>query len=116
MGPNVAQGRAFLFVSTPIEVVVNILPASINPKSQGVIPVAILTTPEFDATSVNPLSVRFGPAGATEAHGKGHLEDIDGDGDIDLLLHFGAQESGIVCGNTQASRRGEPCRRARSMG
>jgi hypothetical protein len=103
VGGNVAQGRAFVFVSTPIEVVVNILSASINPNGQGVIPVAILTTPEFNATSVNPLSVHFGSSGATEAHAQGHFEDVDGDGDTDLLLHFRTQETGIACGNTQAS-------------
>jgi len=35
-------------------------PNSINPNSNGVIPVAILTTPSFDATTVDPLSVKFG--------------------------------------------------------
>jgi hypothetical protein len=36
-------------------------PNSINPRSKGVIPVAILTTDTFDATTVDPLSVTFGP-------------------------------------------------------
>jgi hypothetical protein len=52
---------------------------------------------------VNPLSVHFGTSGATEAHAQGHLRDVDGDGDTDLLLHFRTQETGIVRGNTQAS-------------
>ena len=38
-------------------------PNSINLKSRGVIPVAILTTPAFDATTVNPGSVVFADAG-----------------------------------------------------
>lgn len=83
------------------------VPNSINPRSNGVIPVAILTTPDFDATQVDPLSVRFGPGGAIEAHGKGHLEDVDGDGDIDLVLHFRTEEAAIPCGSTQASLTGE---------
>ena len=41
-------------------------PNSINPRSGEVIPVAILTTTVFDATTVDPLSVEFGPNGATE--------------------------------------------------
>jgi hypothetical protein len=36
-------------------------PNAINPNSNGVIPVAILTTDAFDATTVDPLSVEFGP-------------------------------------------------------
>ncbi|HEX6865056.1 MAG TPA: hypothetical protein VF414_19655, partial [Thermoanaerobaculia bacterium] len=82
-------------------------PNSINPRSKGVIPVAILTNPDFDATQVDPLSVRFGPGGASEAHGKGHLEDVDGDGDIDLVLHFRTEIAAIPCGSTQATLTGE---------
>ena len=60
------------------------VPNSINPKSHGVTPVAILTTATFDATMVDPSSVRFGPNEATAA--KSHVEDVDGDGDLDLAL------------------------------
>lgn len=57
------------------------------------IPIAILITEDFDATTVHPDTVCFGdaddPAGngdCTERHGKGHFEDVDGD--VDLVLHF----------------------------
>ena len=82
-------------------------PNSINPKSKGVIPVAILTTDDFDATTVDPLSVKFGPGEAEEAHGKGHIEDVDNDGDSDLVLHFKTQETGIQSGDIEASLTGE---------
>ena len=76
-------------------------PNVINPKSKEVIPVAILSDESFDATSIDPASVEFGLDGAAEAHGKGHFEDADGDGDVDLVLHFRTQESGIQSGDTQ---------------
>jgi hypothetical protein len=82
-------------------------PNSINPKSNGVIPVAILTTDIFDATTVDPLSVRFGPEGAKEAHNKGHIEDVNHDGEPDLVLHFRTRDTGIKCGDTSASLTGE---------
>jgi hypothetical protein len=82
-------------------------PNSINPKSKGVIPVAILTTDIFDATTVDPLSVRFGPKGATEAHNKGHIEDVNHDGEADLVLHFKTQATGIKCGDMSAALTGE---------
>jgi hypothetical protein len=82
-------------------------PNTINPKSNGVIPVAILTTSSFDATLVDPRSVRFGPKGATEAHQQGHVEDVNHDGEPDLVLHFKTQATGIKCGDTSASLTGE---------
>lgn len=78
----------------------------INLKSKGVIPVAILTTDDFDATTVDPLSVVFGPSGALEAHGKGHIEDVDKDSDLDLMLHFKTQETGIGCDDANAELTG----------
>ena len=101
--------------TTPVQCVLQVavdikpddFPNSINPKSQGVIPVAILTTDTFDATTVEPLSIEFGPNGAIEAHGKGHIEDADGDGNDDLVLHFNTQETGIQCGDTSASLTGQ---------
>ncbi len=82
-------------------------PNSINLKSKGVISVAILTTDVFDATTVDPLSAAFGPNSAVEAHGEGHYEDVDLDGDLDLLLHFNNQETGIACGDIEAVLTGE---------
>nr|NIM94559.1 hypothetical protein [Anaerolineales bacterium] len=82
-------------------------PNAINPRSKGVIPVAILTTETFDAIAVDPSTVTFGPEGAEIAHPRGHVEDVDGDGDLDLLLHFRTQETGIQRGDTEASLLGE---------
>jgi surface protein len=64
----------------------------VNLGSNGVIPVAILTTDDFDAATVDPGTVQL--AGVNVAvRGKSdkamaHLEDVDGDGDTDLLVQF----------------------------
>ncbi len=94
-------------VSVSIDIKPGSFPNSINPKSEGVIPVAILSTNTFDATTVDPLSVKFGPDGATVEHGRGHREDVNGDGKKDLVLHFRTQDTGIVCGDTSASLTGK---------
>jgi hypothetical protein len=102
----------FLFFQeiVPLTVTVDIKPGStinpVNPRSHGVIPLAILSDETFDAHTVDPLSVSFGPGGAFEKHGKGHREDVDMDGDQDLVLHFETQASGLQCGDTSASLTG----------
>jgi hypothetical protein len=102
------QGLAFAPDAPPPVIIVTIdVKSGINPRNKGVIPVVIFTTPTFDAATVDPLSVQFGPGNATEAHGKGHLEDADGDGDVDLVLHFRTQDAQIPCGATSASLTGQ---------
>ena len=75
-----------------IEAVIDIKPDSdinpINLKSKGLVPVAILTTDDLDALTVDLDSISF--AGAKPA--KWVVQDIDGDGNDDLLLHFATQE------------------------
>ena len=94
-----------------MEIMIDIKPDSsrnrINPKSKGVIPVAILTTDILDATTVDPLSVRFGPNGAKAVPQKWYIKDIDKDGEPDLVLHFKTRATGIRCGDTTASLTGE---------
>lgn len=94
-------------IGVDLDIKPNKEPNPINLRSRDVIPVAILTTESFDATMVDPLTVEFGPDGAFEAHGRGHIKDVDGDSDLDLVLHFAVQETGISCGDTSASLTGE---------
>jgi len=96
----------------PVAVTIDVRPGSdfnpVNVADHGVTPVAILGSPVFDATSVDPLSVCFGDAEApeqrdcTEAHAAGHPEDVNADGLPDLVLHFEISETGIDEGDSQA--------------
>lgn len=66
-------------------------PNSINLGSAGVVPVAILSSPTFDATQVNPATVSL--AGAkVKLIGKGDkyacsAQDVNGDGLLDLVCN-----------------------------
>ncbi len=79
------------------------LPNPINLKSKGKITVAILTTDDFDASTVDPVTIEF--AGASPL--KWHLSDVDLDGDIDLVLHFKTQELELTNDSIEATLTGE---------
>ncbi len=76
----------------------------------------------FDATTIDPLSVRWGlktnlfnvgtALGAREIHNKGHIErsyELDEktrDADLDMVLHFKPSASGLTVGSTEACLKG----------
>lgn len=94
--------NSVIAVEVEIDIKPGGIPNSINPRSQGLIPVAILTTDIFDATIVDSTTVLFGATGAEAAPVNSAFEDIDGDLDTDMILHFSTQETGILCGDTFA--------------
>jgi len=132
--PDLSNNTATLDleIECVVPVAVNFKPGS-DPNSiqrlKGTAPLAILTTTageygtplDFDASLIDPLSVRFGPPaifgddglGAFERHNRGHWEDAyeldesTRDGDTDLVLHFKMQEAGFDGTETEACVKGE---------
>jgi len=72
---------------------------NINLGSNGVVPVAVLTTDDFDAATVDPATALF--AGA--APEQWSLEDVDGDGDNDIMFHFRTQQLDLDESSTEAT-------------
>ena len=74
-------------------------PNSINRKSKGKVPVAILSTPTFSAPAevMIPL-LRFGATGnePSLSHCAPNGEDVNGDGLLDLVCHFSTQSAGFA--------------------
>jgi hypothetical protein len=84
-------------------------PNTINLKSKGVLPVAILSTDTFDATTVSPETVRLAGA-SVRLKGNGQpafsFEDVNGDGRLDIVLQFDTQSLEITSTDTQANLTG----------
>ena len=110
------KGASFVCTPPVLPVVIEIKPMDENTINchniREVIPVAILTTETFDATTVDHETVLF--EGAGESHinkktglPKRHESDVDGDGDIDLVLHFLLTETILDCYSTEGTLTGE---------
>ncbi len=97
-------------VSVPAPVTIDIKlgsdPNGINPRSEGVVPVAVLGSMVFDAMQIDFSTVTLGPGGASPTH-DGHVEDVNDDGFVDMVFHFNTQETGIACGDPDATLTGE---------
>ena len=101
----------------PTEVDIEIKPGSdpnsINPNNRGTIPVAVHSTSGFDATTIDPESLRFGSPdaviggdGAAVSHYS--FEDVTGDGnEDDFIGHFPTQETGFTADDTEGWLIGE---------
>jgi hypothetical protein len=82
-------------------------PNSINPRSRGNIPVAILSTDTFDATTeVDQASLTFGRTGHEDSLRTCSDEDVNDDGLVDLICHFFTQQTGFTAGDTIGRLRG----------
>jgi hypothetical protein len=103
-------------------------PNSINPKSGGVVPVAILGTDDFDVTTIDVTTLTFGPWGTTPAHDLTDPDtyydhthervcdalgciwvdyDANGDDIMDLVSHYVQKQTGLTPADLEACIDGE---------
>ena len=84
------------------------VPNNINPKSRGRIPVAVLSSPEFDAPAVvDHNALTFGRRGdETSLAFCTSPEDVNGDGLLDLVCHFETSAAGFQPGDTHGILKG----------
>ncbi len=117
---NLGQSEAMLLryalsreppvLTVPIDVKPGSFPNPINLKATGNIPVAILSRPDFLAAEVvDRASLTFGRTGDEKSllPGKVQPEDVNGDGLLDLVCHFGNQTAGFQVGDTRGVLKGK---------
>ena len=79
------------FVPVAIDIKPSSYPNSINLKSNGVTPVAILGSATFNVKQIDPTTIKLANAGV-KLKGNGQLmasyQDIDGDGFTDIVVHI----------------------------
>ncbi len=93
-----------------IDIKPNSSPNTINLGSGGVVPVAILSSATFDATTVDPLTVTLASA-PVKLKGNGtpqvQVQDVNGDGRLDLVIHIQTEALQLSANDTLAVLEGE---------
>ena len=97
-------------ITLSIDIKPNEFPNSINLGSNGVVPVAILSSATFDATTVNPTTITLAEA-SVRLKGNGtpmaSFQDVNGDGRLDLVVQVSTSALQLSNGDTQATLTGQ---------
>lgn len=109
------EDNAFMITFDPdgdIDLEIDIKPGkdlnSINLRSRGPIPVAILGSDSFDVADVDVTTLAFGPDGAAPKQRRGgNASDVNGDGFTDLVSNYRTQATGIDAAAIEACVTGE---------
>jgi hypothetical protein len=96
---------------TPLPVAVDVKPADtvnvIKLSARGLLPVAVLSTPDFDASLFMPMMAHLSDATAPmdcsgAAAVRWSYSDVNGDGRVDLVFFFRVQDLTLTPSTTEA--------------
>jgi hypothetical protein len=83
-------------------------PNTINLSSRGLLPVAVLTTETFDASRFTPEMAHLSDASVNDTcmgatYVRWTREDVNGDGQLDIVFFFNIQSLNFTTGTTAAT-------------
>ena len=101
--------------SAELHVLLDIKPGSpispLNPKAQGTVPVALLSTDKFNPLEVDTATLTFGKNGTEQTFRRCNpaqsAQDLNGDGKPDLVCHFDNGDAGFQRGDSVGTMRGK---------
>lgn len=98
--------------ATSISATIDIKPDSpnnpVNPKSNGMLQVVVFGSPGLDTFQIDVATLRLGVTGLEAAPHKNYsYQDVNLDGDTDLVLNFRIPETGITCTTNQLLMTGQ---------
>jgi choice-of-anchor B domain-containing protein len=106
-GCDAADGAAELLRT---DVAIDVKPghagSPVRAGAGGVLPVAVLGSPDFDVASIDPASLALGP-GRAPLDAPARYRDVDRDGSVDLYGHYRLREAALDAGDGQVCLRWE---------
>jgi len=106
-------GSFSLVMSAALQVEIDVDSRGHGPRidrgRHGMVSVAILGSADFDIRDLDERSLRLGPGEAqpTSRRGRSHRVDVNRDGEMDVVVRFDAEETGIAPADTQLCLFGE---------
>ena len=88
----------------PMRVSIDIKPGdtvtTLEADRGGMLPIALLSTAQFDAALADPATIRVGPSGSEAEPFRTMREDVNRDGRMDLLVLVRMDALNVSCGVT----------------
>jgi hypothetical protein len=109
VGGRYTDVRGLAYLSDAIQIDLDVRPHQardhVNTRSRGLLPVAILGTPGLDVREVDVSTLGFGP-GQARVEKRPKLRDVTRDGELDLIVRFRSNETGLEPGAGEACMEG----------
>jgi hypothetical protein len=109
-GSDVFSAQCPVDILHPIDIKPGNFPNSINKGAKGTLPVAILSTADFDATTVDPTTVKLEDTSVAlnrRGEPRASTKDVNRDGLLDLVVHFKIRDLPFTVVDTMAVLDGE---------